>query len=187
MSRFLPLAGLRNLRGIYRFSEVAMKKLLGGLAWLEDMLVALALGSVSIIVCAQVVMRYFFNFTPEWSEELSRYLIVWTIFIGAAIGVRENIHIGVDAVIRLMPEKGKLFLEFLLNAMGAIVAGVLIWLSIGFILDTIEYEQLSPAMRIPMYLPYLAMPVGLSFAIVHFIHDIVKLFVDHEEPHEMLV
>jgi TRAP-type C4-dicarboxylate transport system permease small subunit len=173
MSRFLPLAGLRNLRGIYRFSEVAMKKLLGGLAWLEDMLVALALGSVSIIVCAQVVMRYFFNFTPEWSEELSRYLIVWTIFIGAAI--------------RLMPEKGKLFLEFLLNAMGAIVAGVLIWLSIGFILDTIEYEQLSPAMRIPMYLPYLAMPVGLSFAIVHFIHDIVKLFVDHEEPHEMLV
>lgn len=39
-----------------------------------------------------------------------------------------------------------------------------------------EFEQLSPAMRIPMYIPYIAMPVGLSLSIIHFIHNIIKLF-----------
>lgn len=152
------------------------------LAWLEDGICALALGGVSLIIFGQVVSRYFFNYTPDWSEELSRYLIVWTIFIGTAIGVRSNIHIGVDALLRLLPEKFKLFMEVMLNLIGIVVSLVLIWLSAEFIKETLDYEQVSPSMQIPMALPYLAMPVGLGFAVFHFIHDIVKLFTTHEEP-----
>ena len=152
------------------------------LAWLEDGLCALALGSVSLIIFGQVLSRYFFNYTPDWSEELSRYLIVWTIFIGTAIGVRNNIHIGVDALLRLMPHSFKLAMEVMLNVIGIAVSLVLIWLSIEFIRETMEYEQVSPSMQIPMAVPYLAMPVGLAFAVIHFIHDIVKLFTTHEEP-----
>ena len=81
-----------------------------------------------------------------------------------------------DAFIRLAPRWMKVSLEVLLNVIGAAVSGVLIYLSVLFVKDTIAYEQLSPAMQIPMYLPYLAMPVGLSFAVVHFLHDVVKLF-----------
>jgi TRAP-type C4-dicarboxylate transport system permease small subunit len=161
-------------------SMQAVSRVLG---WIEDALCAAALGSVAVIICGQVVSRYVFNYTPSWSEELSRYLVVWTIFIGTAVGVRKNIHIGVDAFIRLAPRWMKLTLEVLLNLIGAVVSGVLIWLSVLFIQDTIEYEQLSPAMQIPMWLPYLAMPVGLSFGVVHFLHDIVKLFATGEEPH----
>jgi C4-dicarboxylate transporter DctQ subunit len=160
-----------------------MKSLTRLLAWLEDALCAIALGSVAVIICGQVVSRYVFNYTPSWSEELSRYLIVWTIFIGTAVGVRKNIHIGVDAFIRLAPPWLKKVFEVLLNLIGAVVSAYLIYLSVLFIKDTIEYEQLSPAMQIPMYIPYLAMPVGLSFSVVHFLHDIVKLFTTGEEPH----
>jgi C4-dicarboxylate transporter DctQ subunit len=160
-----------------------MKSLARVLGWIEDVLCAIALGSVAIIICGQVVSRYVFNYTPSWSEELSRYLIVWTIFIGTAVGVRKNIHIGVDAFIRLAPPWMKKVFEVLLNLIGAVVSAYLIYLSVLFIQDTIEYEQLSPAMQIPMYLPYLAMPVGLSFSVVHFLHDIVKLFTTGEEPH----
>jgi C4-dicarboxylate transporter DctQ subunit len=160
----------------------SMKSVSRVLGWIEDGLCALALGSVSLIICGQVVSRYVFNYTPSWSEELSRYLIVWTIFIGTAVGVRKNIHIGVDAFIRLAPRWMKVTLEVLLNLIGAAVSSVLIYLSVLFIMDTIEYEQLSPAMQIPMYLPYLAMPVGLSFAVVHFLHDVVKLLASGEEP-----
>jgi C4-dicarboxylate transporter DctM subunit len=62
------------------------------------------------------------------------------------------------------------------------VSGVLIYLSILFIKDTIDYEQISPAMQIPMYLPYIAMPVGLGLAVVHFVHDIVKLLAAGHDP-----
>lgn len=152
------------------------------LGFLEDALCALALGSVAVIIFGQVVSRYVFNYTPSWSEELSRYLVVWTIFIGTAVGVRKNIHIGVDAVIRLAPRWMKVSLEVAANLFGAVVSSGLIYLSVQFIRDTIEYEQLSPAMQIPMYLPYLAMPVGLSFSVVHFLHDIVKVFTTGEAP-----
>jgi C4-dicarboxylate transporter DctQ subunit len=149
---------------------------------IEDGICALALGSVSIIIFGQVLSRYFFNYTPDWSEELSRYLIVWTIFIGTAIGVRNNIHIGVDALLRMMPHTMKLATEVLLNVIGVVVSVVLIWLSYEFIKETLEYEQVSPSMQISMAIPYMAMPIGLSFAVIHFILDIVKLFTTHEEP-----
>jgi TRAP-type C4-dicarboxylate transport system permease small subunit len=148
----------------------------------EDVLCAIALGSVALIITGQVVSRYVFNYTPSWSEELSRYLIVWTIFIGVAVGVRKNIHIGVDAFIRLAPHGVKVGLEVLLNLIGAAVSAVLIYLAILFIQDTIEYEQLSPAMQIPMWLPYVAMPVGLGFAVVHFLHSAAKVLAGAERP-----
>ncbi len=38
-----------------------------------------------VIRFAQVVPRYFFNYTPEWSEELARFLFVWVVFLGSAL------------------------------------------------------------------------------------------------------
>lgn len=161
------------------------RRLIGSVArvleWVEDALCVLALGSVALIVFGQVVSRYVFNYTPHWTEELSRYLIVWTIFIGTAIGVRKNIHIGVDALIRLAPPALRCAMQVLLNAVGVMVSVALIFLSVEFIRDTMEYEQLSPGMQIPMWIPYLAMPVGLGFAVVHFVHAIAKLLASSEE------
>lgn len=153
-----------------------MNKLLKPLEWIENTLAVVSMTTVSLIIFGQVVSRYGFNYTPIWSEELSRFLVVWSIFIGVSIGVRNNQHIGVDAVIRFLPHKLKVASEVLLNLIGVVVLGILIFNSIEFIQHTMEFEQLSPAMRLPMYIPYIAMPVGLSLSIVHFIHNIVKLF-----------
>jgi TRAP-type C4-dicarboxylate transport system permease small subunit len=153
-----------------------MEKLLKPIRWIENAIAVISMTTVSVLIFAQVVSRYGFNYTPIWSEELSRFLIVWSIFIGVAIGVRKNQHIGVDALIRFLPHKLKTASEVLLNLIGVVVIGVLIFNSIEFIQHTMEFEQLSPAMRLPMYIPYIAMPVGLSLSVVHFIHNIVKLF-----------
>lgn len=163
-----------------------MDKWLKPIDWLEDAICVVSLGAVSLIIFGQVISRYFFEYTPVWSEELSRYLVVWSIFIGVSVGVRDNKHIGVDALIRIMPPKLKLVFEVLLNVIGIVVTVLLVYHSITFIKHTMQFEQLSPAMRIPMYIPYLAMPVGLSLCVIRFIQDIVRLFVKHEEPHEML-
>ncbi len=170
----------------HRAEIAAMHKLLKPIDWLEDAICVLTLGTVSLIIFGQVISRYFFEYTPLWSEELSRYLIVWSIFIGVSVGVRENKHIGVDALIRFLPHGLKVAGECLLNLIGIAVVAVLIWTSIQFIGRTIEFEQLSPAMRIPMYIPYLAMPVGLSLSAIRFLQNIVRLFVKHEEPEELL-
>lgn len=163
-----------------------MDKLLKPIEWLENTICVLTLTAVSLLVFGNVVSRYGFSYTPIWSEELSRFLVVWSIFIGVAIGVRKNQHIGVDAIIRFLPHRLKLASEVLLNLIGIVVIGVLVFNSIEFIQHTREFEQLSPAMRIPMYIPYIAMPVGLSLSIVHFIHNIVKLFTIPDQAEQAI-
>ena len=163
-----------------------MNKLLKPLEWIENSIAVVSMATVSLLVFGQVVSRYGFNYTPVWSEELARFLVVWSIFIGVAIGVRNNQHIGVDALLRFLPHKLLLASEVLLNLIGVVVISILVYTSIDFIKATIEYGQLSPAMRIPMYIPYIAMPVGLSLSIVHFIHNIVKLFTNPKQAETAL-
>jgi C4-dicarboxylate transporter, DctQ subunit len=155
-----------------------MNRLIKPLIWIENSIAVFSMATVSLLVFGNVISRYVFSYTPIWSEELSRFLVVTSIFIGVAIGVRKNQHIGVDALIRFMPHKLLVVSEVLLNLIGIVVIGVLVFNSFEFIQHTREFEQLSPAMRIPMYIPYIAMPVGLSLSIIHFINNIVKLFTN---------
>lgn len=163
-----------------------MNKLIRPLEWIENGIAVVSMTTVSLLVFGNVISRYGFNYTPIWSEELSRFLVVWSIFIGVAIGVRKNQHIGVDALIRFLPHKLKLASEVLLNLIGVVVIGILVFNSLEFIQHTREFEQLSPAMRIPMYIPYIAMPVGLSLSIIHFIHNIVKLFTIPDQAEQAI-
>jgi TRAP-type C4-dicarboxylate transport system permease small subunit len=51
----------------------------------------------------QFVTRYVFNDSAAWTEEIARYLLIGTVFIGAAIGVVRNNHIQVDLLYRFLP------------------------------------------------------------------------------------
>lgn len=156
------------------------------LDWIEDGIAVLTMSVVSLIVFAGVVSRYCFGFTPIWGEELSRFLVVWSIFIGVSIGVRKSQHIGVDAFIRFLPHNLKIASECLLNLIGIVVIGILVYNSLDFIKQTIEFDQLSPAMRLPMYIPYLAMPVGLCLSIIRFIQNIILLFTNKDQAEQAL-
>ena len=75
------------------FSEVTLE------AWL-------ALGFFWILgatVFYQFITRYVFNDSAAWTEEISRYLLIATVFVGAVIGVAKNNHIQVDFFFRFMP------------------------------------------------------------------------------------
>jgi len=66
------------------------------------------LGLMVVLVFGNVVLRYGFNSGIDVSEELSRIVFVWVIFLGAIIGFRERAHLGVDTFIRRLPRAGKL-------------------------------------------------------------------------------
>jgi len=53
-----------------------------------------------VVVLLQVVSRYLLDNSLTWTEELSRYLFAWIIFLGAALGLRDQSHIKVDFWLR---------------------------------------------------------------------------------------
>jgi TRAP-type transport system small permease protein len=72
-------------------------------------LLVLMLGAMVVMVFGNVVLRYGFNSGIDYSEELSRFLFIWITFLGAIIAMRENAHLGLDTLLRLLPNAGKKF------------------------------------------------------------------------------
>jgi TRAP-type C4-dicarboxylate transport system permease small subunit len=75
---------------------------------LLELAAVLALAVMVVLVFTNVVMRYLFNSGIDISEELSRILLVWIIFIGAVIAFRERAHLGVDTVTRRLPRRARI-------------------------------------------------------------------------------
>ncbi len=72
-------------------------------ARLEEGILALLMASMTILTFAQVVMRYLFNSGMIWALEATVYMFAWLIMIGISYAVRVHAHIGVDAVVKLLP------------------------------------------------------------------------------------
>ena len=69
----------------------------------EEGLIALILGVMTILTFVQVVLRYVFNSGFIWQLEANFYLFSWLVMIGISYCVRVRAHIGVDAAVRLLP------------------------------------------------------------------------------------
>ncbi|MBS1208653.1 MAG: Tripartite ATP-independent periplasmic transporter DctQ component, partial [Proteobacteria bacterium] len=79
------------------------KLLVKGLEWL---LIAI-LGLMVILVFGNVVLRYGFNSGITFSEEVSRFLFVWMVFLGSVLMLRDNGHLGVHTFTSILPLWGK--------------------------------------------------------------------------------
>jgi len=72
-----------------------------------DFLMAAALAVMVVLVFGNVVLRYAFNSGITVSEELSRWLFVWLVFLGAVVAMKEHGHLGVDMLVSRLPDAGK--------------------------------------------------------------------------------
>ena len=70
-------------------------------------LIALCLLLMVVLVFGNVVLRYGFNMGITLSEELSRWLFVYLVFLGAVVAMREHAHLGMDGVVKRLPPAGK--------------------------------------------------------------------------------
>jgi len=82
-----------------------VQKLIGRYCQLLTVIMVICLALMVLMVFSNVVMRYAFNSGIAISEELSRWLFLWLIFLGASIAVHEQCHMGSDMVMDLLPPK----------------------------------------------------------------------------------
>jgi TRAP-type C4-dicarboxylate transport system permease small subunit len=105
-----------------------------------------------------------FEFIDEF-EELARYLFVWISLLGAALSVQRRGHFGMDFFFRMLPEKGRRFLIFVIYLlMGGVIFVLLIQ---GIVLVQKTAAQQSPAMEISMGWAYACLPVGAALMSIH--------------------
>lgn len=85
---------------------------------------------IALVVTMQVVCRYLLKDLPPWSEELSRYLFIWSVFIGACVALFRRAHVGIDSVVSRLPGTARRFMESVVLVLVATFALFLSYLGV---------------------------------------------------------
>lgn len=121
-------------------------------------LAGFGLVAMTVIVAYQVMMRYVFNASPPWTEAGAIMIMSWFIFLGAAVGVRENFHMGFDVLLYVLPKGAKSWLRAISDlAVFAFAAGMVFY---GGELALRGWTVRIPVLGLPQTFTYL--PVVIS-------------------------
>jgi len=155
----------------------------------EEVLVIILLALASYLTFQEVILRYVFGTGWGGSYEITIMALIWCTFIGASLGVRENIHIGVDLLVKKFHpnvQKIILILSILLCILFGLIVAVKGFQFAHFISRS---KLLSRDLRIPMEIGYLAVPVGGVLLGLRFIEQLVYVLqgrvVEVDKMHEL--
>jgi TRAP-type C4-dicarboxylate transport system permease small subunit len=153
--------------------EVIMKKS-------GDYTIAFLLGILTLIMFLQVLFRYVFNNSLTWSEELAKFIFIWITFLGAAICLRDGIHLKVDFLTDRLRGKQKSYLKFFDTLIVTLFNGVIS--VIGFLWVINVSGTLSPAIGLPLNIVfYAALPVSAVFS---FFYGLISLINEYKKIKE---
>jgi len=140
---------------------------------IEQGLIVILLGLASYLTFQEVVLRYVFNTGWSGSYEITIMALIWCTFIGVSLGIKENIHIGVDILVLKFPPKTQRILIVISIAL-CILFGVIVAIKgFAFARFISRSHLLSRDLRIPMEIGYLAVPVGGVLICLRFIERLV--------------
>lgn len=132
--------------------------------------------SMTIVMFIGFVFRYVFNASLSWSEELSRYLFIWFIFISMSYAVTERAHIRVEALNRLIPLEIRKYVN---------IFGKCIWLAFSLFVSYLGVtyamtmsSSVSAALKLPMSVVYFGIPLGYALMSVRLFVQIIQAFKD---------
>ena len=182
---------------------------------IEETSIAVCLGLMTLITFANVIARYVFNSNILWALEMTVFLFAWLVLMGASYGVKKHIHIGVDVVINMVsPSTRKTLALIAVTACLAFSILLLIgswnywypfatervWLET----EDIPMPQIFASLgawinegeayeKIPRFIPYLALPIGMALFTFRFLQlalkiirgDIDKIIASHEVEEEL--
>jgi TRAP-type transport system small permease protein len=100
---------------------------------IEDWTAFVIFWTLAVVIFYQFFTRYALNDSASWTEEIARYLLVATAFVGAAINVRKNNHIQVDFLYRFLPPHLSRPLSNAVDIARIAFLGYCVWLTISLI------------------------------------------------------
>ena len=121
--------------------------------------------SMSIMVAAQVFSRYVLNHSIFWSEELSRFLLVWLTFLGAGVAYRLGAHASIDIVYQHLPAWGRKTATIATHLCTLFFAGVMV--VYGYKFAYFVRLQISPALFMPKWIPHSVIAIGGGIIAIH--------------------
>ena len=140
------------------------------------------LSITSIIVIMNVYTRYFLRFTYHWAEEVAVGAFVWVIFLGFANAYKSNSLIGVEVLMKLVPEKGRNVVEFVTSIIVTILSSIMFYFSYKYVTGS---TKITAALEVSYKYIYASIVIAFAlitlYSIYFSIQSFKKIFLKKKE------
>ena len=133
---------------------------------------------VCVVIVQEVLRRFVLNFSSAWAEETARYAFIYLGYIGAAYAVKERAHIRFDILINRLPDRLKGWLYILAEVGTAVFAVIAAYWSWHSIQKLIQFDGLTPVLRISKVYFEFAVPLGFALVLVRCVQAIARDWSD---------
>lgn len=139
----------------------------------ENALIAICFIVMTLCAFSQVVNRNFIGAGISWFDELARYSMVYLTLLATEAGLRDGSQIAISAFTDRCPPVLRRILQLLVKLIIVLFSSAIFWTSIELVQKQIKSGQTSAAMGMPMWLPYLSLPI--CFAVITVV-QVIALF-----------
>ncbi|WP_129600641.1 TRAP transporter small permease [Anaerophilus nitritogenes] len=156
-------------------------KVLKALDKIEDTVLITMFMAMVGVICFQVIMRYVFNNSLSWSEELGKFLFVWLSWLGISIGHRRKEHIKITLLIDKLPYKLNKLAEAISELIVIVICGITMYY--GFTMINIQMNIPYAGIKISTAWGYLSLVLGCAIFIIRaavYLLEAVKCILKNE-------
>lgn len=148
---------------------------------LEEGAIVLLLSAMTLLTFLGVILRYVFNTGLAWGLEATTYMFAWLVLLGMSYGVKVGIHIGVDAVVKLLPHRPRQVVGVIAGTLCVIYAALLFFGGYNYI-DTmyilgVEAEDIE----MPRWLLSIVVPIGFALLGFRLLQVMWRLLTSKED------
>ncbi len=130
----------------------------------------LFLAVMTVMVAVEVFLRYCLGKSLYVTEELTRYLMVWVVFLASSLAIRDSAHISIELIASRF--KGRARAWYDLTAQLVFLSFLAFLIIEGVIALSFQMEQIIPSLNIAIFWFYLAIPVGGALMILNLLPQV---------------
>jgi C4-dicarboxylate transporter DctQ subunit len=142
-----------------------MNDLIKKLNAVEEGVLAYALLAIALFTFLETVLRYTISYTFTWFNEFANYTIIFCTYLGASVGVKYGTHFSMEALTEYCPDRVSHLLKTAAYFLSGVMAVLFVYYGAKHLFSLKSFGVKSSALQIPMYIPYIPIPLfSLSLA-----------------------
>ena len=137
---------------------------------IEEGIVGFILLAICLFTFVETLLRYAFSYSFPWFQEVANYTIVLFTYLAAAIGVKYGAHFSMEALTEYAADRFAHLLKSCAFFLSAALALLFVVYGFQHVARIHSFGVTSPAMQIPMFIPYLSIPIfSITMAVRFFL------------------
>lgn len=145
--------------------------------YLEEALLVVMLLFMMVIMGIQVTARYAFSYSLSWSEEITRYLFIWSGFLSISFCIKKGASVKIEQFVGLFSDRVLAAIRLVTYTVEIMFFAYLIPYAYRYVLAAVVSQQVSPACGIPMYLMQSATLISFCLAILRLVQKWIQRFM----------